>query len=112
MGKASKSRGDRALRALIGALDQAREVLVQRLDEIDLEAMRKRGDRLAGSVRSDLQRRIRPRQRRPSPWGVAGITGLVVLSAAAAGIGYIVYDRERREAARQRLTGMQTRARE
>jgi osmotically-inducible protein OsmY len=112
MGKVSKGRGDRALRALIGALDQARETLVLRLDEIDLEAMRKRGDRLAGTVRSDLQRRVRPRRRRVSPLGVVGITGLVVLSAAAAGLGYVVYDRERREAARQRLNGVQSRARE
>jgi hypothetical protein len=86
---------------------------VQRLDEIDLEAMRKQGTRLAGSVRSDLERRIRPRpRRRISPWGVVGITGLVVLGAAAVGVGYVAYDRERREAARRRLTGMQVRARE
>jgi BON domain len=112
MGIANKGRGERALGDLIEALDQARGILVRRLDEIDLDAMRKRGTRLAGTMRSDIQRRVRPRRRRVSPWGVAGITGLVALGAAAVGIGYVVYDRERREAARRRLTGVQARARE
>lgn len=112
MAKASKGRGERALSDLIDALDQARGTLVRRLDDIDLDAMRRRGTRLAGTARSDLQRRVRPRRRRVPRWGVAGLAGLVTLSAAAAGIGYVVYDRERREAARRRLEGMQTRARE
>src|SRR5215472_4924842 len=112
MGKASKRRGERALQGAIGALDQTRGALVRRLDDIDLEAMRKRGTRLAGSVRSDLQRRVAPRQRRVSPWGLVGIAGLVVLGAAAVGVSYIAYDRERREAARRRLGDVQARARE
>jgi osmotically-inducible protein OsmY len=86
-------------------------MLVKRLDELDLQAMRKRGTRLAVSVRDEARRRTQPRRRRISPWGVAGITGLVVLGAAAIGAGYIAYDRERREAARQRLMGMQDGAR-
>jgi len=112
MGKVSKGRGDQAIRAMAGVMDQARGELVRRLDEIDLDAMRKRGTRLAGSVRSDVERRVRPRRRRVSPWGVVGITGLVALSAAAVGVGYVVYDRERREAARRRLDGMQAKARQ
>ncbi len=114
MGKATKSRGERALGAAIGALDQARGMLVQRLDEVDLEAVRKRGTRLAGSVRSGLERRMQPppRRRRVSPWSIVGLSGLVVLGAAAVGIGYVVYDRERREAARKRLSEVQARARE
>jgi len=112
MGKVSKGRSDQAIRAMIGVLDQARGTLVHRLDEIDLEAMRKRGNRLAGSIRTDVERRVRPRRRRVSPWGLVGITGLVALSAAAVGVGYVVYDRERRDAARQRLDGMQARARQ
>jgi len=113
MGNANMRRGERAVNSAIGALDQARGTLAKRLDEIDLEAVRKHGNRIAGSVRSDLERRIRPRpSRRITPWGVVGITGLVVLGAAAVGIGYVVYDRERREAARRRLNGMQVRARE
>lgn len=112
MGKASKGRGERALGDLIGTLDQARGTLARRLDDIDVEAMRKRGSRLAGTVRSDVQRRVRPRRRRISPWGAVGIAGLAVLGAAAVGVGYVVYDRERREGARRRLNGMQVRARE
>jgi hypothetical protein len=112
MGKASKSRGERALDTAIGTLDQARGTLVQRLDDLDLDAVRKRGYRLVGSVRSDMERRMRPRRRRVSPWSAVGITGMVVLAAAAVGIGYVVYDRERREAARRRLDEVQARARE
>src|SRR5215472_4673263 len=112
MGNGSKKRGERALETAIGALDQARGTLVQRLNELDVDAMRKQGVRLAGSVRTDLQRRIRPRRRRVSPWGVVGITGIVLLGAAAVGVGYVAYDRERREGARRRLNGVQSRARE
>lgn len=112
MGKVSKGRGDQAIRAMIGVLDQARGRLVHRLDEIDLEAMRKRGNRLAGSIRSDVERRVRPRRRRVSPLGVVSITGLVALSAAAVGVGYVLYDRERRDEARRRLDGMQVKARQ
>ena len=112
MGNGSKWRGERALNTAIGALDQARGTLVQRLNELDVDAMRKQGIRLAGSVRTDLTRRMRPRRRRVSPWGVAGIAGIVLLGAAAVGVGYVVYDRERREAARRRLNDVQSRARE
>lgn len=112
MGNGSKKRAERALDVAVAALEQARGILVQRLDEMDIDAVRKRGVKLAGSVRTDLQRRVQPRRRRVSPWGVAGFTGLVVLGAAAVGIGYVVYDRERRDAARRRLTDVQSRARE
>jgi len=112
MGNGSKKRGEGALNTAIGALDQARATLVQRLIELDVDAMRKQGIRVAGSVRADLQRRMQPRRRRVSPWGVAGIAGIVVLGAAAVGVGYVVYDRERREAARRRLNDVQSRARE
>src|SRR5207247_2083356 len=112
MGKPTKRRGERALNDVVGVLDQARGALVQRLDEIDLTAMQKRGTRMAGAVRSDLQRRTRPRRRRVSPWAIAGIAGVVALGAAAAGIGYVAYDRDRRDAARRRLSDVQHRARE
>src|SRR5215472_7075808 len=111
MAKESKTRGERALDYAVGALDQARGTLVQRLDDMDIDAMRKRGVRIAGSVRSDLERRVRPRRRRVSPWGMVGMAGLMVLGAAAVGVGFVVYDRERREAARRRLGDAQSRAR-
>lgn len=112
MGNGSKKRAERALDVAVAALEQARGMLVQRLDEMDIDAMRKRGVKIAGSVRTDLQRRVQPRRRRVSPWGLVGVTGLVVLGAAAVGIGYVAYDRERREAARRRLGDVQSRARE
>jgi hypothetical protein len=112
MGNGSKWRGERALNTAIGALDQARGTLVQRLIELDVDALRKQGVRLAGSGRTYLQRRMQPPRRRISPWGVAGVAGIVVLGAAAVGVGYVVYDRERREAARRRLNDVQSRARE
>src|ERR1700736_2132778 len=112
MRKASK-RGERALSDLVRALDQVRGGLVQRLDEIDFDTMRKRGlamqkrgARLAGSVRSDLERRVRPRRRRVSPAGVAGLAGLLAVGLVAVGVGVLAYDRERREAARRRLDGV------
>ena len=112
MGKRTKRRGERALNDVVGVLDQARCALIRRLDDIDLRAMQKRGTRLAGTVRSDVERRVRPRRRTPSPWTIAGIAGLVTLGAAAVGIGYVAYDRDRREAARRRLGDVQHRARE
>jgi osmotically-inducible protein OsmY len=57
-------------------------------------------------------RRVQPRRQRVSPWGVAGITGIVLLGAAAVGIGIVMYDRERREAARRRLNDVQSLARD
>src|SRR5215472_10747818 len=82
--------------------DQARGALAQRLGEIDIEAMRKRGSVLAGLVRSDLQRRIQPQRRRISPGAILGVAGLAVFGLAAAGVGYVVSNRQRREWALKR----------
>jgi hypothetical protein len=112
MGKLSKRRGERVLDDMVGILDQARGALIQRLDDIDLRAAQKRGARIAGSVRTDIRRRTRPRRRGPSALAIAGIAGVVVLGAAALGIGYVAYDRDRREAARRRISDVQHRARE
>lgn len=112
MAKLNRRRGERVIDQAIDAIDQARGTLVQRLDDIDIEAVRRRGNRLAGTVRSDLERRIRPRRRGISSWGFAGIAGLVVVGAAGVAAGYILYDRERRDEARRRLSGVQTLARE
>jgi hypothetical protein len=112
MGKVARKRAERTLDGAVEVLDQARAALVKRLDNVDLTSMQKRGTRWAGSVRSDLERRARPRRRRVSPWTVAGITGLVVLGAAAVGVGYVAYDRERRDAVQRRLGDVRQRARE
>ena len=105
-------RGERALGDLAGTIEQARGALAHRLERIDIEAMQKRGTKLAGSVRSDVVRRLRPARRGPSPAAIFGMAGLAVLGLAAAGVGYLIYDRERREAARKRLEGMRSGVRE
>jgi hypothetical protein len=92
-------------------LDQVRATLARRLEEVDLEATSKRGVRWAGKVRTDIERRARPKRRRMPAAGIAGIA-CVVLVGAAAGVGYLLYDRERREAARLRFDGVQRGARE
>src|SRR5262245_22169014 len=108
MRKALMVRGERALGDLASTVDQARGALAHRLEGIDIEAMQKRGTKLAGSVRSDLVRRLRPQRRGRSPAAIFGLAGLAVLGLAAAGVGYLIYDRERREAARKRLEGMRS----
>jgi hypothetical protein len=113
MTKAIRKRGEKALKDTIRTLDQTRGLLVRRLNDVDVEAMRKQGVQLAGSARAGLERRMRPRPRRPFMSGTtAGIAGVVIVGLAAVGIGYLLYDRERREAARERLMGVRSRARE
>lgn len=103
MSKATKKRGEAVLRDAVAALDQARGTLAHRLDELDLEAMRRRGYRWYGS----MQRRFRPRRRMGLTSGqMAAIAGLVAFSAAAVGAGYMLRDRERREQARRRIDSM------
>lgn len=111
MGNAAKSRAEKALDELVRSLELARSIIVQRLEEMDFEAMRRRGVKLAGTLGSDLQRRVRPRPRRRVEPAV-GIAGLLLLSLAAVGVGYLLADRSRRAAARGRLTEMPSRARE
>ena len=82
MGKVARKRAEQTLDSAVGALDQARGVLVRRLDDIDFKAVQRRGLRWAGAVRSDLDRRARP-QRRTSPWAIAGLAGLVALGMVA-----------------------------
>jgi hypothetical protein len=111
MSKATRKRAERTLTDVVRTLDQVRATLARRLEEVDLEATSKRGVRWAGKVRTDIERRARPKRRRMPAAGLAGIAGVVLLGAAA-GVGYLLYDRERREAARLRFDGVQRGARE
>jgi BON domain len=111
MDKVARKRAEQTLDSAVGALDQARGVLVRRLDDIDFKAMQKRGLRWAGAVRSDLDRRVRPR-RQTSPWTIAGLAGLVALGMAAVGAGYVVLDRDRRRAVQSRFGDARHRARQ
>src|SRR5215472_2627990 len=101
MGKAPLRWGNRTFDGR-KTFDEARGALAQRLGEIDIEAMRKRGSVMAGLVRSDLQQRIRPQRRRTSPGAIVGIAGLAMLGLAAAAAGYVASNRERREWALKR----------
>ena len=131
MNRALKRRTETALDELARTYDLVRELLLQRLEEIDTRAMRKRGSayasrmagqldgidtmvlrrrgyRYAGALRKELERRVRPKPRRRR----APFLGLAVLGASVAAAGWLLYDRSRREAMRQGLTTAQSRARE
>lgn len=138
MNKALRKRTETALDELARTYELVRELLIQRLEDIDTERMRKqgsayanklakgiddidtkalqrRGYRYAGALRKEVERRVakevdrRVGARRQSRWPIAG---LVVLGAGLAAIGWSMYDRNRREAMRQRLSEAQSRARE
>jgi BON domain len=112
MDKATRKRGQQTLNELVRTLDAFRAQIAKRIDEIDIDEMGKRGTRVAGSMQKEVGRRVRPRRRGPHPAAMVGIAGLVLAGIAIAGAGIALYDRERREEARRRLTGMQSRARE
>ena len=112
MSKPNNGRGERAIRETVAVLDQMRASLVRRLDNTDLEAMRKRGVKWYGSMRKDVNRRMRPRRRGFTPGLMALVVGATAIGATIAGLGYVAYDRERREAARKRLDDVRTTARQ
>jgi hypothetical protein len=138
MNRSLKKRTDTALDELSRTYELVRELLIQRLEDVDTERMRKRGSayatklagriddidtkalqrrgyRYAGALRKEVERRVpkeidrRMRPRRQPRWPIAG---LVVLGAGLAALGWSMYDRSRREAVRQRLSEAQSRARE
>jgi hypothetical protein len=118
----ARKRGERAADELVRSLEQARDEAVRRLERIDFEAARKRGARVAGTLQSSLEQRVRlprglelrmrPRPRRRIPPLVWGATAMVLAGMAGAGITRVLADRERREQLRRQVDGLRVRARE
>jgi BON domain len=133
MNKVLKKRTETALDELARTYELVRELLGQRLEDIDTDAVRKRGSkyasrlagriddidtralqrrgyRYAGSLRKRVEDRVRPQ---PQPrWPAAGLAGLAILGLGLGALGWLMYDRSRREAMRQRLSQAQGLARE
>ena len=92
---------------------------MKRLEDVDVEDIRKRGARYAEVAkkgagksakvaRQKLVERMRPRPKRRVP-----VVGLLVVGAAAAGIGYLLlYDRRRRAAIAGQVNKLQQGARQ
>jgi hypothetical protein len=107
---------------LAPALKSVRNGLMNRLEEVDVDDLRKRGSRYAEVAsrsarrsakvaRQKLATRMRPRPRRRVPVPVVGL--LVVGAAAAAGVGYLLMqDRRRRDAIAGKVTMLQQGARQ
>jgi BON domain len=139
MNRSLMKRTETALDELARTYELVRELLIQRLEDVDTQGMRKRGSayasklagriddidtkalqrrgyRYAGALRKEMERRVSKeldrrvssRRRRPR-WPIAGFA---VAGLALAAIGWTMYDRNRREAMRQRLGEAQSRARE
>jgi hypothetical protein len=138
MNRSLKKRTETALDELARTYELVRELLIQRLEDIDTEGMRRRGSayanrlasriddidtkafqrrgyQYAGSLRKGVERRVnkevdrRMGGRSQPRWPVAGFA---ILGVGLAAIGWVMYDRNRREMMRQRLGEAQSRARE
>jgi hypothetical protein len=132
MNRALKKRTETALDELSRTYELVRELLIQRLEDIDTATMRKRGSeyanrwagrlddidttklqrrgyKTAGALRKQVERRVK---REPEPRPRWPIAGLVAIGAGLAAVGWLVYDAGRREAVRRRLTEAPSRARE
>src|SRR5437899_10622204 len=102
--RAFRRRQGGVLNELFHALKPVRNRLMNRLEDVDVEDLRRRSARYAEvarksarksakSARKQLATRVRPKPKSRMP-----MVGLLLVGAAAAGIGYLVLqDRRRRE---------------
>lgn len=125
---AMKDRGAAARDEFAKSLDQVREQLTARLGEVDTKTLRKQGKALrkqskvlaaqgldyAGEVRHQLKKTglpgallsAVPPKKKKRRWPLAALLVGAGVGAIAA-TAYFLYDRQRREAVRQRLTEVQ-----
>ncbi len=101
-----RNRGESARDELTKTYVLLRDMLADRLDDIDREAIGKRGYQAAADIRRKVENRVRPRPRRRLP-----LAGLILL-AGAVGVGVLLYDHRRRDMVRGRITQVQVRGRE
>jgi hypothetical protein len=109
---AVRRRSESAFEDLARTYEMIRDLIADRLEDMDAAALRDRATttsrRMSKQLRTRVERRVRPRPQRRPP---LSLTAVMVMGAAA-GLGYLLYDRRRRDMLRGRLTQVQVRARE
>jgi len=103
---AIKKKGDSAVAELARTYEVLRDQLADRLDEIDARALGNRAYSYSKDLRQRVEDRVRPKPRRRFP--IAAVLAL----GAAIGIGFLLYDRRRRDMVQGRLTQLTVRTRE
>ncbi len=106
MKTAIKKKGDSALTELSRTYEMLRDQLADRLDEVDARALGNRAYSYSKDLRQRVEDRVRPQPKRRFP-----IAALIALGAAV-GIGFLLYDRRRRDMVQGRLTQLKVRTQE
>jgi len=91
---------------LVRTYEVLRDQLADRLDELDTRALGNRAYSYSKDLRQRVEGRVRPKPRRRFP-----LTAALALGAAI-GIGFLLYDRRRRDMVQGRLTQLSVRTRE
>jgi hypothetical protein len=100
---AIRKKGDSAVAELARTYEVLRDQLAARLDEIDARALGNRAFAYSKDLRQRVEGRVRPKPRRRFPIAAALALG------AAIGIGFLLYDRRRRDMVQGRLTQLKVR---
>lgn len=101
-----RKKGDTALTELARTYEMLRDQLADRLDEIDARALGNRAYSYSKDLRRRVEDRVRPKPRRRFP--IAAVLAL----GAAVGIGFLLYDRRRRDMLQGRITQLKVRTQE